>query len=154
MFGLPECLVPNLDQMLHWHRWHLHRTPDLTGYVLRGLDVRGDALSSDAELRDTVFIGCHFDGPERVYRLDLPSSVESLTVKLESCEDSWLLWYRESNECPSEDTLVTCSYATRGSFNVQYEYTLAGETGVVWFVVEGFQNDGGNFALHVDCFDE
>ncbi len=98
--------------------------------------------------------GSDFDGPERVYRLDLPSSVESLTVKLESCEDSWLLWYRESTECPSENQLVTCSYATRGTFNVQYEYTLAGESGVVWFVVEAFQNDGGNFALHVDCYDE
>jgi len=93
------------------------------------------------------------DGPERVYKLNVPSGINSISVRLESCEDSWLFWYRETSECPSENELVTCGYPVRGDFRVQYDGLLAGPSGVVWFVVEGYQNDGGNFAMHIECFE-
>jgi hypothetical protein len=85
--------------------------------------------------------------------LDVPNGINSISARLESCEDSWLFWFRESTECPSENELVTCGYPVRGDFRVQYDGLLAGPSGIVWFVVEGFQNDGGNFALHIECFE-
>jgi hypothetical protein len=97
--------------------------------------------------------GSDLDGPERVYRLNVPNNINSVSVRLESCEDSWLFWYRESVECPSENELVTCGYPIHGNFNVQYDGLIAGTSGIVWFVVEGFQNNGGNFALHIECFE-
>jgi hypothetical protein len=70
-------------------------------------------------------------------------------VRLASCEPSQLLWYQTSQVCPEER--VNCQYATEGSATSQRDDILLSGSGVVWFVVEGLSNDGGNFALTVEC---
>lgn len=98
--------------------------------------------------------GDDFAGPERVYRFDAPAGTNSVHVQVDSCRRTWLLWYQGSQQCPSTDELVTCSYPPGygNSFNSQGEDIIVGPGGTIWFVVEGYQNDGGNFAITVDCY--
>src|SRR5690606_21351543 len=93
------------------------------------------------------------DGPERVYRLDIPAGVEGLSVKLESCTRSMLFWY-QGQECATSSQ--TCSYAPYGTFYDQHGDIYLSDTGisearVMYFVVEGYDQDGGNFTLSVEC---
>lgn len=95
--------------------------------------------------------GNDLSGPERVYLLEVPEGVEVVSARLSSCQDSELLWYQTSQVCPEER--LNCQYATVGSTRSQSEDILLGSSGVIWFVVEGLGNDGGNFALTVDCLE-
>ncbi len=95
--------------------------------------------------------GDDFDGPERVYELTGLSSMRSVTAQLESCEQSWLMWFRTGPRC-SEDELFACSPAL-GTFHDQTAEILLGGAETVWFVVEGNDNDGGNFRLTINCFE-
>lgn len=93
--------------------------------------------------------GSDFAGPERVYNLQVaPTTL--VTARLQSCEQSWLMIFQGSNGCPTEEP-GACNYATTGTYEDQSETFLVGDVGSVWFVVEGFQNTGGNFALSVEC---
>jgi len=98
--------------------------------------------------------GADFAGPERVYKFVAPPGIGSLSVLLESCEASWLLWYQDTNECPGTSTKLSCDYppAFDSTFYVQGEEIVLGPSGTVYFVVEGFQNDGGNFAISLECY--
>lgn len=93
------------------------------------------------------------DGPERVYRMDIPAGTSGLSVRLKSCTRSMLFWYQGSACSTSSET---CSYAPYGSFYDQHGDIFLSDTGihedrVMWFVVEGYEQDGGNFTLSVDC---
>lgn len=93
--------------------------------------------------------GDDLDGPERVYRLDVPEGIRTVTPRLASCETAQLLWYQTSEVCPS--TRVNCSYVGASGATDQTTDILLGDSGVIWFVVEQLQGDPGNFALTVDC---
>lgn len=90
------------------------------------------------------------DGPERVYELQLPEETRSLHVELGSCEKSLLLWYQGA-ACTTND--VSCRYPIYGTYYDQYDDVLLADARVIYFVVEGVKNDGGNFELTVDCYE-
>jgi len=98
--------------------------------------------------------GDDFGGPERVYKFVAPAGVTSVQIQLDSCRRSWLLWYQGGPECPAENQLQSCSYPPDygNTFNSQGESVIVGPSGEIIFVVEGFQNSGGNFALTLDCY--
>jgi hypothetical protein len=117
------------------------------GSTLFEADGQFEQCSGSANGDDT-------SGPERVYELRPGGSVRSVYVALRSCEPSWLFWYQGGPSCPSTDTIVNCSYPDDPSLVAQDEYVLLGDSGVITFVVEGFQNDGGNYTLQVNCFED
>lgn len=93
--------------------------------------------------------GDQTDGPERVYRLDVPANTRWVHPRLASCEAMQLLWYQTSEVCPS--TRVNCSYVHVDGGTDQEQDILLGDSGVIWFVVEQLSGEPANFALTVDC---
>jgi hypothetical protein len=87
-----------------------------------------------------------------VYEFRAPPEVVSMTVTLDSCEDTWGLWYQDYDSCQNE-RLLSCSSFPYGDLRSQSAAVLIGGTRVVWVVVEGYQNSGGNFRLQVECFE-
>jgi hypothetical protein len=118
-----------------------------------------NAGGSDLFEADLQFLTCSgsasgddFAGPERVYRLEVPEEYASVSVQLESCEASWGLWYQGPDECPDYQLKTyPCGMLLNGSSFDQYDTLLVGGTRIVWLVVEGYENDGGNFRLSVEC---
>ncbi|MCB9673625.1 MAG: hypothetical protein H6737_00830 [Alphaproteobacteria bacterium] len=96
--------------------------------------------------------GDDLSGPERVYKIIPGATINALEVRLQSCEPSKLLWHRSSQSCHSEP-LSACDFAREGTPTDQNDALLVGSLGEVHFIVEGDQNDGGNFILHVECFE-
>ncbi|MEZ4323362.1 MAG: hypothetical protein R3F61_38210 [Myxococcota bacterium] len=96
--------------------------------------------------------GDDLSGPERVYRISPPANINALEVHLVSCQPSKVLWHRSSQSC-HDTPLSACDFAREGTPTDQYDALLVGTSGSVHFIVEGDQNDGGNFALTVDCFE-
>jgi hypothetical protein len=95
--------------------------------------------------------GSDFDGPERVYEFNAPKDITSMSVTVDSCEDTWALWYQAYDGCQDE-RLTSCSTFAYGDLRNQSANILIGGTGKVWMVIEGFQNVGGNFRMQVECF--
>ena len=96
--------------------------------------------------------GADFAGPERVYRFNAPPDVRSVAVTVDSCEDTWALWYQDYDGC-QEERLVSCSSFPYGDFRHQWANVLIGGTRTLWLVVEGYQNSGGNFRMQIECFE-
>lgn len=90
-------------------------------------------------------------GPERVYLVDDLQGVTTVKATLQTCKRSWLFYYRGGSQvCPTGE--VTCGYAPYGDFFDMYAEILLGGTDAVWLIVEGDENEGGNFRLTVECF--
>jgi len=79
--------------------------------------------------------GDDLDGVERVYRLDVPSNYRYVSMRLASCETTQILWYQTGAVCPTER--VACSYVGVHGGYEQAENILLGDSGVIWFVIEG-----------------
>ena len=96
--------------------------------------------------------GDDFGGPERVYEITVPEEYSYLDIRLESCEQSWGLWYQGYESCPDYQLKTNpCGYLLDGTFYNQYDTLLVGGSRTVFVIVEGHQNDGGNFRLSLDC---
>jgi hypothetical protein len=93
--------------------------------------------------------GDDLDGPERVYRLDVPSNFRYVSMHLSSCETTQILWYQTDQVCPTEH--VACSYVGVHGGYEQSEDILLGSSGVLWFVIEGLEGAVGNYTLTVEC---
>ncbi|MFT4621564.1 MAG: hypothetical protein ACI8PZ_000216 [Myxococcota bacterium] len=96
--------------------------------------------------------GDDFDGPERVFKVEVPAGIIAIRPRLESCERSWLMYFRDGAGCRN-DLIDACGYAVDGTFFNQYGDILLGNARTVWLVVEGDNNDGGNFRLSIECLD-
>jgi hypothetical protein len=93
-----------------------------------------------------------FDGPERVYKVVIPDGYTAMRPRLESCSASWLMYFRDGAGCRDE-LIFACGYAEKGTFYDQTTDILLGNARTVWLVVEGDDNDGGNFRLSIECLD-
>jgi len=98
--------------------------------------------------------GDDFDGPERAYRVEVDASTKAIRAHLESCESSWMMYYRGGPACPVA-ALDSCGYGLNADDPTngkdQTAEILLGENRVVFLVIEGNDNDGGNFRLTIEC---
>lgn len=94
--------------------------------------------------------GDDFDGPERVYRLVPPPNINSVSITFDSCELSEMMYHRSSDSCIT-GLASQCGYLTEGTELSQEDTILLGASGVMNFVIEGRDNDGGNFRFTVEC---
>jgi hypothetical protein len=98
--------------------------------------------------------GDDFDGPERAYRVEVDASTKAIRAHLESCESSWMMYYRGGPSCPVA-ALDSCGYGLNADDPTngkdQTAEILLGENRVVFLVIEGNDNDGGNFRLTIEC---
>jgi len=139
--GLAECVTELIE----------------CGQTIRGTNV-GGSTSFGTNPGEAFFMcsgtssGDDLSGPERVYKIVVGPNINALEVSLESCAPSKLLWHRSAQSC-WDTPLNACDFAREGTPTSQYDALLVGSLGEVHFIVEGDQNDGGNFALTVDCFE-
>jgi hypothetical protein len=116
-----------------------------------GSSIYGCGVGDAFETCSGSASGTDCDGPERVYVLDIPNGVTHFQARLRSCEASWLFYHQSPDACPDSGPMAACGYATQGTFlDQETPFQLIGGSQIV-FVVEGYQNNGGNFALEVDC---
>jgi hypothetical protein len=137
------------------------------GDCVTGTIACGETVEGTIEGGSTVFSNQHYaafeqcsghstgddlDGPERVYRMEVPDEYTYVSVRMASCETTQLLWYQTTQVCPTEH--VNCGYPSNPGVHGGYEQSediLLGEAHVVWFVVEGLEGSLGNYTLSVEC---